>query len=442
MNVYALSGLTAVLAAVAFAALLLRRVVATNEVHIVQYAGKTVSYGKDTTEGNVYYEWPSFLPVLGVSVIVLPVSVFDLDLEGYEAYDEGRLPFIVDVKAFFRIADSNTAAQRVASVAELNSQLEAIVQGAVRTVLASHKLEEIMQGRSKFGQAFTDEVKEQLTHWGVEAVKNIELMDIRDAGESQVIHNIMSKKKSQIEMESRTEVAGNNKKAQIAEIEAERETELQRRAADQAVGLRAAEVKQKVGVADQEAAQALKVAEKTTREKEMDVLAVTTQRQADIARAAARTKAEQDKQTTVIAAEASLAATELAARGVAAAGAAKAEAEKLLLLAPVEAQTTLAKEIGANQNYQSYLVTLEKVKATAAIGTAQAAALNKADIKVIVNAGSPGDGLTKVMDLFSSKGGTSVASMLEALEQTPTGKAVLEAIGVKDKGPKAATDKA
>ena len=100
-------------------AIFLRRVVPTNEVHIVQSAKQTTSYGKDTENGNSYYEWPSWIPVLGVTTVSLPMSVFDLDLESYEAYDKGRLPFVVDVKAFFRISESNVAAQRVASFDEL-----------------------------------------------------------------------------------------------------------------------------------------------------------------------------------------------------------------------------------------------------------------------------------------------------------------------------------
>jgi flotillin len=36
-----------------------RRVVATNQVHIVQSRRKTTSYGKDQTSGNVYYAWPA-----------------------------------------------------------------------------------------------------------------------------------------------------------------------------------------------------------------------------------------------------------------------------------------------------------------------------------------------------------------------------------------------
>lgn len=115
-----------------------RRVVATNEVHIVQSAKHTKSFGKDTGNGNTYYEWPSWLPVIGITKIILPTSVFDLDLAAYEAYDQGRLPFVVDVKAFFRVVDSNMAAQRVANFEELREQLKAIVQGAVRTILASN----------------------------------------------------------------------------------------------------------------------------------------------------------------------------------------------------------------------------------------------------------------------------------------------------------------
>ena len=38
-------------------------------------------------------------------------------------------------------------------------------------------------------------------------------------------------------------------------------------------------------------------------------------------------------------------------------------------------------------------------------------------IKVISNAGKPGEGMTNVMDLFTSKGGTHLASAVEAFAQ-------------------------
>jgi flotillin len=171
--------------------LLLRRIVPADMVHVVQTNKKTTSYGKNTGNGNVYYRWPKWLPILGVEVKVLPVSNFDMPLNNYEAYDKDRVPFVVDVRTFFRISDTNQAAEKIASTEELRKHLEAVVQGAVRNIMAKAKLEDIMEERSVYGQQFTDEVKDQLQEWGVVAVKNIELMDIRDSKDSNVIENII-----------------------------------------------------------------------------------------------------------------------------------------------------------------------------------------------------------------------------------------------------------
>ena len=141
----------------------LRRVVPTNVVHIVQYAKKTVSFGKGQAGGNVYYEFPRWLPFWGMTKRELPVSNFDLDLQNYEAYDKDRLPFVLDIKAFFRISDTNEAANKVESFAELRNHLTGIVQGAVRSIMANARLEDIMSERSVYGEKFTIAVSEQLS---------------------------------------------------------------------------------------------------------------------------------------------------------------------------------------------------------------------------------------------------------------------------------------
>ena len=165
-----------------FKIMALRRIVPTNVVHIVQRGSDTVSYGVGKTS-NVYYEWPRWLPRLGVEVRELPVSNFDIDLFEYSAYDKDRVPFVVDVKAFFHISDTNVAAAKVESFDELRKQLENVVQGAVRSILAKSKLEEIMEERSIFGLQFTEAVNSDLSNWGVVSIKNIELMDVRDSDE-------------------------------------------------------------------------------------------------------------------------------------------------------------------------------------------------------------------------------------------------------------------
>jgi flotillin len=425
----------------------LRRVVPVNEVHIVQTRKNTVSYGKGFSS-NTYYEWPSRIPMIGLVRVTLPVSNFSIDLPDYAAYDKERVPFLVHVMAFFRISDSNTAAQRVASFEELKDQLTAIVQGSVRTVLAAHEIDQIMLDRSRFGEAFTKEVQPQLGGWGVEAIKNIELMDIRDSRDSQVIQNIMAKRTSGIERESRLVVADNTRQAEMAEIAATREIEMSRQQAAEQVGLRTAEKDKNVGVANEQSAQQVKVQQRETAAKEMDVVQVKNVRgaeisrevavitaaqakevaivQADAAKQVAIVGAEGNKQQTVLTAEGQLEAAKRNAEGIAVEGHAKGSAETAILMAPVDAQIKLAEKIGSDQGYQTYLLGIRNIEAAQAVGTAQAEALKSADVKVISNAGTPGKGLSSVMDLFSADGGTAVASMLEGLAQSPEGKKMLE----------------
>lgn len=425
----------------------LRRVVPVNEVHIVQTRKNTVSYGKGFAS-NTYYEWPSRIPLIGLQRVTLPVSNFSIDLPDYAAYDKERVPFLVHVMAFFRISDSNTAAQRVASFEELKDQLTAIVQGSVRTVLAAHEIDQIMLDRSRFGEAFTKEVQPQLGGWGVEAIKNIELMDIRDSKESEVIQNIMAKRTSGIERESRLVVADNTRQAEMAEIAAKREIEMSRQLAAEQVGLRTAEKDKNVGVANEQASQQVKVQQRETAAKEMDVVQVKNVRgaeidrevavitaaqakevaivQADAAKQVAIVSAEGNKQQTVLTAEGQLEAAKRNAEGITVEGNAKGSAETAILMAPVDAQIKLAEKIGSDQGYQNYLLGIRNIEAAQAVGTAQAEALKSADVKVISNAGTPGKGLSSVMDLFSADGGTAIASMLEGLAQSPEGKKMLQ----------------
>lgn len=447
-----------------FLALIWRRVVPTNMVHIVQSAKSTVSYGRGRDAGNTYYEIPSFVPVFGVTVTQFPESVFDLNLKDYDAYDVDRLPFLVDVRAFFRVSDSNTAAQRVSNFQELQGQLGGVLQGAVRSVLAQYTLDHIMSDRATLGKQFSEVVDAGLKEWGVSTVKTIEFMDIRDARDSQVIHNIMAKKKSFIEAESRIEVAKNMQDAETKEIEAKRQIALSRTEAEQQVGIREAEKEKSVGIAKEKSNQEVQAETKVTTERLMEVQKVQSVKQAEIDKEVATVKAEQDKQVRVVNAEAdkqsqiikaqaekestvqiadgNLIATKKSAEGIQAEGLAKAEAEKAILLAPVNAQLTLAKEIGENQSYQAYLIEVRKVEATEAVGKEMAGAMKEADLKVIANSGSVQNGVASLGDIFTPSGGTSIAGMLEALSQTDTGKALIAGVTSKLGGTPVVDDKA
>lgn len=457
-------GIAVVVGVTFLAAMIFRRVVPTNMVHIVQSSKKTVSYGRGKDAGNTYYEIPASIPVFGVTVTQFPESVFDLNLKDYDAYDVDRLPFLVDVRAFFRISDSQIAAQRVSNFNELQGQLSGVLQGAVRSVLAQYTLDHIMSDRATLGKQFSDVVDAGLKEWGVSTVKTIEFMDIRDARDSQVIHNIMAKKKSFIEMESRIEVANNKQAAESKEIEAQRQIALSKAEAEQQVGIRNAEKDKTVGMATERSNQEIQAEAKVTTERQMEVRKVAEVKQAEIDRDVAVVKAEQDQKVRVVAAEAEksatvikaeaekestvqiaegkLEATKKDAEGVAALGNAKAEAEKAILLAPVNAQITLAQEIGGNEGYQKYLIEVRKVEAGETVGKEMAGAMKQADLKIIANSGDVQGGIGKLTDIFTPAGGTSLAGMLSAFAQTPEGAAVVEGITSKLAAPAETSKKA
>lgn len=422
-----------VLALVVAIPFLFRVVVPTNEVHIVQSSKSTKSYRTGDANGNVYYKIPEFVPLLGVKSIQLPLEIFEVKLNEYEAYDLGRLPFAVDVVAFFRIEDSNIAAQRVNTIQELKEQLRSVVQGAVRTILAAVPIEEIMQERSKFGEQFTKEVYGQLKSWGVEPVKNIELMDIKDTAESKAITNIMSKKQSEIEKEARTVIANNKKDAETAEIEAKKLIQTKEQEAKEVVGLRTVEADKKVAVAEQSKIQVVAEQQKVTTEKEMEVKRERDTREAMIAKEVAKTKAEEDQLKVEIKAEADLTAKKKEAEGIKIEGEAKGSAITAELMAPVNSQLELAKGIQQYKEFQNYLVSIEAIKTHGQIGTAQAEALQKADVKVIANGSDASSTIQGVGDLVSSKGGVQLGALLEGFAQTDMGKALLEKIASTNK---------
>ena len=450
-----------------------RRVVKPSEVHVVRRSKQTEIYGNvkpvtnaatgevaggDDSSGNVYYHIPTWVPIWGVEVQVLPLHNFSVDLEGYEAYDKDKLPFVVDVTAIFRISDYKQAASRIEDNSTLEEHLTKIVQSSVRSILANDTLDEIMIQRSRYGEEFTKEVSDNLKEWGVVPVKSIELMDVRDKEDEKVISNIMEKKKSFIDMESRREVAKNNKEAREAEIAAEQSIAMKEEEKQETVGKRRAEREKSVGIAQEKAQQDIQEQAKTTKEKQMAVLQVETVKKADIEKertvieanaSRERQKIEADAKVDVAErqkdaatheaearyiqttkdAEAQLKKEQNVAEAIKAKGLAEAEAKEKQGLAEVQPQITLAKEIGTNDGYQKYLIEIKKVEASQAVGIEQAKNLGTAQIKIIANAGSNiPEGVNSVMDLFSAKGGQALGSMIEAFAGTEAGQQLLSKI--------------
>ena len=489
----------------------MRRVVKPSEVHIVMRTKKTDVYGDEdlikggstdtdkafSGSGNTYYEVPSWVPVWGVEVRVLQSVNFPVNLVDYKAYDQDKVPFMVDVTAFFRIADFRKAAARIVDDKSLREHLAKVVQGAVRSILAKDKLESIMVNRATYGQQFTDAVTENLKEWGIAPVQTIELMDVRDEPGEEVIDNIMKRRKSGIEKESRIEVAKNNQDAREAEIRAEQEVALKEQAKLQIVGERTAEQEKKVGIAKEQSQQEIQEQARITTEKRMEVLRVETVQKAEISKqetvintqadqqrqdieaetavkVAEKTKqaetiaaeqrvvvAEQGRKAAEFDAEAKLVQQQKEADGRVALAKAdaesielqgKAEGEKIRATKGAEAETEaelnkaavsgkimLAEKIGQNEGYQKYLITVRQVEAQETIGKAQAEALGKAlekaGIKIVSMPGGGDGGLGSILDLFGPKGGQRINGLLETLEGTELGSKLLGKILPKGETP-------
>lgn len=433
--------------ALIWAILSLRVVVPVNKVHAVQYRKTNVEYGRGKPAGNVYYAWPSWLPILGIAKAEVPTEIFKIDLFGYESYDVKRIPFLVDVTAFYRVSDPVMSAQRSSNHADLVEQLRQSLKGSIRSILAQYPLDQIMQDRSVFSERFTTEVGEQIKEFGVSTVQCIELMDISDVQGSDVIQNMMAKEKSKIEAEARTIVAQNKRDAAIAETQAQREADLALQEAQQQVGIRTAEREREVGIAAEQAHQQVLEQNKLTTERKLEIKRLSDTREADIAREVANTNAKKEQEVAIVQAEgykttaiinadadreaatreadAAMYAKKREAEGTLALGSAKAKAEEAMLMAPVNSQIALAKEIGENQGYQTFLLQQEQIVANRDVGTKMAEALVNADVRLIggmgANGNDPQAGLSGIMDMFTPKGGSNLSSALAALAITDEG---------------------
>lgn len=396
----------------------LRTVVPTNMVHIAQTRNKSLPYGRGKEAGNVYYKFPDWIPFIGIVVTQFQESIFQINLKNYDAYDSARLPFMIDVSAFFKVANAETVAQRVSGFPELTSQLESILQGAVRRILATTSLEEIMQERSSLGDKFTSEVQAQIQEWGVESVKTIEFMDLRDANGSSVIANIMEKKKSLIESESRIEVALNRQAAETKEIEAGRIVQINKQEAERQVGVASAEKDRLVGVAKEISQQEILTQQKNTKERTMEVQRVNLVKQAEIDKDVAIVAAEQDKQQIQISSEAELFKANKNAEAIRVEGEANATAERLMLEAPVDAQIKLANQVGGNKEYQTYLITIKQIEVDGEVRKENAKALTAAKMQILVNSGDVQSGITKLTDVLSSKGGQAISGMMAGMDES------------------------
>ena len=162
-------------------ALNLRKIVPTNEVHVIQNGNKTIVYGKNTKTGNVYYAVPTWVPKWGVTITKLPSTVINLSLKDFFVRDKNMLPFLVNIKAYAVVEDFIPAANRVFTIGELKEHLTGTIQSIVTSTFAKEPLKDIIEKRTEYNDGFTNECTPQFQEWGVKPLGKIELIGMSDA---------------------------------------------------------------------------------------------------------------------------------------------------------------------------------------------------------------------------------------------------------------------
>lgn len=430
------------LAVVLIIAMLWRSVVPQDQVHIVNTAKKSKPYGDQKSVGekevdgqtvrsfgNVYYQFPHWIPIVGVVVKRLTLNVFQVNLDNYPSYDQNKVPFMVDFKSWFIIDNPLVAAKRIKDMNELEAQLQEMLQGIVRKTMAGRTIKEIMESRSELRDTFVREVGEQCRDWGVK-LNSIEFTDIRDmdGDEFRVIDDIKRVQSSAIEKERRIAEADNEKYARLSEIQNKKEADLEDVVAKETVETRDADRKKAVGIANEHAEQDIKAQAKITKEKEVAVSRAEQVGTAEYEKEKVIIEANAKKEFEIIEADAERQSLSIEAQGqkqkdtlegegVAAKINAEGEAEANVIQKKGEARAiALDKEAEAKKKLQEALKVELGAKAIDAqkdVGVANAQALADADIRILSGDGNNGQ-MARFMEGLAQNS-TIVGNVLDKL---------------------------
>jgi len=380
-----------ILAVVAVVAVLLAfswyRIVPANAAHVVIRRGATRVYSshkEQSTHGRAaYFEIPKWIPHFGVRVHAMPLSMLEINVKDFLAFDRDRVRFECDIVAYMVVENPMKAAKRFPfGLNELKDQVFKIIKATTRDTTTKLTIREIINDRPAIARRVHEYLEPEVVKWGMslQACELVNLQDPKD-GASTAIHDISSIAEVQINSEARQKNAEQVKQARLKEAEAE-----------QAAATRELERDEMVGVRTQKRDQEIAREQQAAQEEKMKVVRVEQVRRAEIERDAAIESAEGDKQAVIRRRTGE-------AEGVRAVGYAEADAKSKLA--------------DALKKINEAALDVRRIEKDEKIGVTAAQALQKADIKFI-NAGKA----TSLLDLFTPSGGANIGGMLAGLQAT------------------------
>jgi flotillin len=400
----------------------LRTIVPPKYADVVTRKNSVQIYSADNTVTGtntpvtVYYRFPAWMPVIGVYVKRMPLTIIEIPVLGYKTFAKGNARFVVDVSVYCRINNVMDAAQKFPgeTIDDFIKGIREIIVSAIRKTTATFAVEDVIAKRSEIALDVQNDIRDDVQKWGVELL-NVAIVDIKDpmkldrSGavmvdqnghpivETTVIHDISAKKEAEISSLSRQEIANKKRAAEIVEAETREQATTRSLQADEVIGKREQERNQNIAIEKQKAVT-----------KDMEVIRAQTVMKAEIDADAEVKRSEGTKRAAIQIAEGNKQKFELEGQGEAKAieakGTANAEITKAMKFAEADG---LSRYADAQAKQQELAIAIREIEKNERIGLALAQALAEADIK-FYGSGDP----KKFMDLFTAGGGLSVGAGL------------------------------
>lgn len=395
-------------------------------------ADKTVTMRNGTklhVPNTVYYQFPSWMPVIGTTVKTMPLTIIEIPVANYKTFAKGNARFVVDTSVYCQITDVLQAAQKFPgnTIDDFQAGIREIIVSAIRKATTSYVVEDVIAKRQEIALDIFNDIKDDVTKWGVE-LTNVAIVDIRDpykedaggkvicdrAGEpileTTVIRDISNKSEAGINSISRKEVANRKREAEMAEAENRQAAETRKIEADEAIEKRNQAKDQAVALARQEAVTKQLEVERTEKETRADIGANVAMKTADGERRATIQTAEGEREKAVLEGKGVSEKTKLV-------GLAEADVVKAKKVAEAEGLSAIA---DAQKKQQENAIEIQRIEMEKAVYTAYAGALGQADVRYI-GSGDP----KAFLDLFTPGGGLKVGGglggLIAGLENTSPG---------------------
>lgn len=278
------------------------KIVPANFADVVVQSGKTRVFSSDrkhSGEGDyssggksAYFKIPGFIPGIGMKVHPMPLEILPINVPDFKAFDIDRARFLCDIMAYVAIDDPVTAAKRFnGDMQELATQVSKVVQATTRDSTTKKTVREIINDREGIIAEIKGPLQSAISNWGLQ-LKDIELVEFKDTGESHVIADISSIIEEQINSEARQKNAEQRKMARLKEA-----------IADESAKKREIERDEEVAKREQQRDKLVAEKEKDAVNQKLEVVKVEKVKNQEIEKEKAKVLAEQEKVVARIDAE-------------------------------------------------------------------------------------------------------------------------------------------